>query len=249
MSEFPVFAPIKNLEFDRPRMAREMEEVCKLQHHVALRTDENGVTEFSRGVTFEVAPREVRLNTHRMEGDQVVEGHYGSYLVSNLTYLPEHPESRLLQSRILPDGSRQLYLYLYQKPWTWDETLEVPYIRETIAALPFEYVQVVRSVVLLPPAIGPIHVDSGAKAAAKYYQDGFASITFNILQGGARFLFQAKDTVHEVDHSVYAWHFDPSVPHGTTEVDSPRYQLRVFGKLREGTAYLDLLEMDRAVWA
>ena len=45
-----------------------------------------------------------------------------------------------------------------------------------------------------------------------------------------------------------SWHFDDSCSHCTTEVYSPRIQLRVFGKLQSDVSYLDLLDLDEAVW-
>ena len=52
-----------------------------------------------------------------------------------------------------------------------------------------------------------------------------------------------------VDESRWdSWHFNDACSHCTTEVHSPRIQLRVFGKLESSVNYLDLLNLDEAVW-
>lgn len=248
-SRIPIFAPIRNVEFDNAKVALEMELITDDLHHVAIKTDQYGVSEFTSNSEFEIAPEEVRLRTYRSDDKGIIDGEFGSYRVANLTYLPDHPKSRYHQTFTTKSGRRSLYLYDYPCPWHWVPDLEIPYIRQLVSMLPFEYVQLVRSVILLPPAIGPIHVDSPKDKAREYYQKGFASITLNVSGGGGELLFQTKNGIHTVQQSFSAWHFDPSTPHGTTEVTEPRFQLRIYGKLDSGITYQELMDLDNAVWS
>ena len=89
------------------------------------------------------------------------------------------------------------------------------------------------------------------KTNSEYYDEGFASITLNIDAGNANLWFynKADDTEYMVDESRWStWHFNDALSHCTTEVMSPRIQLRIFGKLESSVNYLDLLDLEQAVW-
>jgi hypothetical protein len=89
----------------------------------------------------------------------------------------------------------------------------------------------VRLVGQTPPSKGIVHVDSRIKDNLKYYRNGGVSITLNVSDGGGNLQFKSPAGLETVDESKHkAWHFNDALPHCTTEIFTPRIQIRVFGK-------------------
>ena len=99
-----------------------------------------------------------------------------------------------------------------------------------------------------PPAIGMIHQDSNR--GNTYYDDGFAAFNINVLDGGGILRAQSYNTdeVFDIPNKHKIFHFDDSALHGVTKTSSLRVQFRIYGKMKKGYDYLDMLDLEEAVW-
>lgn len=247
----PVYAPIKNYQFDTDLIKKEIDSLVK--HNAVERTlpFKDGKSIYDSQGKLQVADDELLNNTSRYYLDEemnriYVAGDYKTYHVFNLTYLEEEPESDIdiYNSK---DPKKIIFWHKYHKPFTWKKELEGTYIKQFIESLPFEYIQGVRLIYMKPPSIGQVHRDSHTFANKKYFEAGFASISLNVDHGeGILKFLDGHDQEHSVDNDIKIFHFDDSVSHGVTPIEKERYQIRIWGKL--SIPYTDILDSNRAVY-
>lgn len=262
--KIPKFAPLKlQGAFDQVMIKNELLNADIFSHSkVATTVYQNGRSMWQPDGVFEedefAKVNQIHHYTVDDEGNRtLVDGEYNTFQMVNLTERDNYSKQESWEGKnTVVDGKvtnqDRLPLWIkYRHPWQYRGDLNIPYTYKTIKSLPFEYVQTVRCILQQPPSIGVVHADSGPLTNQTYYDEGFASVTLNIDAGQANLWFYNKDndTEYMVDESRWdSWHFDDSCSHCTTEVYSPRIQLRVFGKLQSDVSYLDLLDLDEAVW-
>ena len=262
--KIPVFCPTKiQYDFDQQRIKKELLDVGIFDHSkVATTVYQNGKSMWQPDGVFEHDDFKKVKNIHHYTVDKdgnrtLIDGEYNTFQMVNLTERDEYSKQESWEGKnTVKDGKvttgDKLPLWIkYKHPWKFRGDLDIPYTYRTISRLPFEYVQTVRCILQQPPSIGVVHADSGPKTNSEYYDEGFASITLNIDAGNANLWFynKADDTEYMVDESRWStWHFNDALSHCTTEVMSPRIQLRIFGKLESSVNYLDLLDLEQAVW-
>lgn len=247
---FPIYAPIKNYDFDNEKIKEEIDSLIKTRAVERTLPFKDGKSIYDSQGKLKIAADEILNNTSRYSLDEnmnrvYVEGDYKTYHVFNLTYLEEEPESGI-DIYSSQDPKKIIFWHKYHKPFIWRPELEDTYIKNFICSLPFEYIQGVRLIYMDPPSIGQIHRDSHIFANKKYFENGFASISLNIDHGdGILNFLNRDDNQYAVDNEVKIFHFDDSVSHGVTEIQRPRYQIRVWGKL--SVPYNEILDLDKAV--
>lgn len=238
----PPWAPI-SFDFDQRQVKEELLS-SQIKSHSKVATvinDENGNSVWDPdGIFFKEAEFKLLQKTPFYKVDQFgqkILNHRGinTFQTVNLTRLPYLKNSHFdAWEGELANNDRRPFWIKYNQPWIWNDALDLPYTREILKRLPFKYLLTVRCILQFPPSIGVVHRDSGPKMNQKFFEDGFGSITLNICSGNARlcFLNPGNNKFFVVPESDYScWHFDDSVLHCTTEVTSPRIQIRVFGKL------------------
>jgi hypothetical protein len=246
----PIYSPIKNYDYDQSKIKIEIDKIIKDRAVERTLPFKDGRSIYDSKGTLKIADDALLNNTSRYYLDDdlnrvYIPGEYKTYHVFNLTYLPEEPDSCIDIYRS-DDPKKTIFWHKYFKPFVWREELENTYLKDLVESLPFEYVQGVRLIFMNPPSIGQIHRDSHTFANKKYFENGFASISLNIDSGGGILKFlDNDDKEHEVDNSVKMFHFDDSVSHGVTPITSPRYQIRIWGKLK--IDYSTILDLDNAV--
>ena len=165
----------------------------------------------------------------------LVPGQINTFNMLNLTYIDSEKTSlNDAWKGDLKDKSRKPLWILNQHPWRWRNDLDLPFTKEVISQLPFEYLLTVRCIVQVPPSIGVVHKDNSYASNQEFYKTVFGSITLNISSGGANLYFinHLNSQKHKVNEDRYTcWHFDDSHLHCTDEVKTTRIQIRVFGKL------------------
>jgi hypothetical protein len=248
---FPIYCPlIENFSFNSQRLKKEIDEYVKPGLQERTLPFKDGKSIYDSQGSLHIASDDDLNNTSRYqldaEGNRIyVGGKYKTYNVFNLTYLPEEPES-LIDIYNSKDPKKTIFWHKYLKPFTWREELENSYLKESIEQFPWEYIQGVRVIYMDPPSIGQIHRDSHTFANKKYFDNGFASITFNVDTGGGVMKFlDNQDKEHSIDSDTKVYHFDDSAAHGVTPIESPRYQIRMWGKLKVN--YESLMQQDKAV--
>jgi hypothetical protein len=119
---------------------------------------------------------------------------------------------------------------VYDTAWKWKETTPSS-IKKVVEALGLSYISCVRLVGQTPPSKGIVHVDSSLRDNIKYFKKGGVSITLNVSDGNGNLQYRTPEGLQTVNESKYkCWYFNDAMPHCTTEITSPRIQLRVFGK-------------------
>ena len=243
----PVFAPLKNqIDFSEHKIVEELLSNDIDKHSVlATTTFEDGQSRWKGVMSFEDEKFAKTKDVIHYEGSDdsrsIVRG-MDTFWMTNLTY---HDERSRYESW---DYQRTIPLWVeHQQPWKFRDDLNIPYTITVIEQLPFEYVTTVRCILQSPPSIGVIHADSGKKMNQQYYADGNGSITINVLAGGANLWVETDTGEKMIDESKWkVWHFDDSNPHCTTETNSRRIQLRVFGKLKSD--YKTFLDFEHAIY-
>jgi len=262
--KIPLFAPLKAQgTYDQVLIKNELLNADIFSHSkVATTVYQNGKSMWQPdGVFAEEEFKKVeQIHHYTIDADgnrTLVEGEYNTFQMVNLTERDEYSKQEswegkntVVNGEVRNDDRLPLWIK-YKHPWHLRQDLDLPYTYSVLKSLPFEYIQTVRCILQQPPSIGVVHADSGPQTNQQYYDEGFASITLNIDAGQANLWFYdpVKDTEYQLDETRWdSWHFDDSCRHCTTEVYSPRIQLRVFGKLASNTTYLDLLDLSAAVW-
>lgn len=246
--KMPVFAPYKV-------PVKISGEVLSCATALQIHSTEDLITHNSAGLSVHDADGEFTryLNLksndykHKIENGQEVPDGKASFRSVNLTYLPQFSESLQQQFFVDRNGTKKAFLFWPEDNWHWRSDLQVDPIKEFVNGLKLEHIHLVRLIFLNPPAVGGIHIDASPSSMQKYYDDrNGVSLTFNLQSGDGRLFFRPKDDVLQIDPSLEAWHFNPSVPHAVGEVLNPRVQLRVFGSLDRNT-YLERLDLESSV--
>lgn len=167
--------------------------------------------------------------THYNENKEVVNGKFNTFVTYNFTHIPGIDETEDKSFVDTPDGRKPIW-HVYNTPWQWkDDTPES--LKTVVEGLGLEYISCVRLVGQTPPSKGIVHVDAEYKDNVRYYRQGGVSITLNVTDGGGNLQFRSPQGLETVDESKHkVWHFNDALPHCTTEINSPRIQVRVFGK-------------------
>lgn len=165
-----------------------------------------------------------------------IQGEMNTFQMLNLTYVKDEDLSlNDAWKGDLKDKSRKPLWIIHKKPWLWREDLDLPYTRQILESLPFEYLLTVRCIIQKAPSIGVVHKDNSYQSNQAFYQEGFGSITLNVCSGDANLFYinHLNNRKYQIDENRYqCWHFDDSHLHCTTEVKNLRIQIRVFGKLK-----------------
>ena len=250
-SKFPIFAPIKNFEYDASILKDEVLRDC-----IDILHESGAIKErlsyynpaFSVCTDEELEENSYQKFNEKLERDWV-QGKYNAWYTANLTHIPGDQDSTW-QNITTIAGKVEILRDKYRHPWIWRPELsgKMLYLKEYLKSFPFEYLQCVRLIIMEPPAIGMIHQDSNR--GNTYYQDGFAAFNLNVLDGGGILRAQSYTTneVFDVDNRVKIFHFDDSALHGVTKTSSLRIQFRIYGKLASNYNYLDMLDLSQAVW-
>lgn len=247
----PLYAPVVGYSYDSDKIKNEIDNLIKDQTVERTLPFKDGKSIYDSQGILNIADDTDLNDTSRYYLNENLErvyvpGKFKTYHVFNLTYLEEEPDSKLDIYRN-DDPKKTIFWHKYKQPFIWKKELEGTYIKEFIESLPFEYIQGVRLVYMSPPSIGQIHRDSHVIANKKYFEAGFASISLNVDHGGGVLKFlDNQDHEHCVNNDLKVFHFDDSVPHGVTEIETPRYQIRIWGKL--SVDYLSILDQDNAVY-
>ena len=175
--------------------------------------------------------------THYDENGNLIQKKYNTYVIYNFTHLPivseSENESFVNASSGGYRGKRPIW-HVYDTAWSWKENTPQSLI-DTVNELDLEYISCVRLVGQIPPSKGIVHADSNFKENLKYFKNGGVSITLNVTHGGGHLQYRYKEKLHTIDESKYkCWHFNDALQHRTTEITSPRVQIRVFGKRKYG---------------
>ena len=166
---------------------------------------------------------------HYDDNGSKVEGKFNTFVTYNFTHLPGINETEDQSFVDTPDGRRPVW-QVYDTPWKWKNDTPQSVI-DTVDRLNLSYISCVRLVGQTPPSKGIVHVDAGIKDNLKYYKNGGVTITLNVSDGGGNLQFKTPSGIETVDESKHkCWHFNDALPHCTTEITSPRIQIRVFGK-------------------
>jgi len=151
---------------------------------------------------------------------------YFSWKTIGLTHIPGVETSKLGRS-----SSRNRNVIAQ---WQWREDIVVPYLKELVAALPFESIQSIRVIALFPGHVGGVHHDD---TLGMFYNAGARSVTLNISDGGQRLEFMQHGQ-HYTLSNYPAFIFRDDCYHGVRKVDSLRAQLRINGLFAPGMADL-----------
>lgn len=235
----PYYAPIKGYDYDQSRVIEELNlNVKKESGTDPIFRFKNGRSIVDQDKILNFASDEELQNTkHAVETENGLihkEGKYETFKLYSLTYIPEEPLSKLGHTFDPDNKQNGMFFYRYRHNWTWQEEYLNSYTRQVVESLPWEYVQLVRLIVMWPNSIGQTHADGKQGPLLRYYEQGHATITFNVSTGGGQLYYVDCDGESKVcDNTEKIWHFDDSCVHGVSRIiDEPRYQLRVWGKLK-----------------
>jgi hypothetical protein len=237
---YPYYAPLHGPDYDQARIASE------LDAHVSPENSQLLVPPFVNGRSIHdpdkllnIASDEELQNTDYsvlVDGKrQVKRGKNGSFHLYNCTYIPEEPTSKVGYMFNPEDPKKTLFNYVYKKNWTWQDTFSKSYLRETVESFDWQYLQLVRLIVMWPPSIGQTHFDSSPRWSRDYYNEGHATITLNVTNGGGKLYYKDHNNNERIcDNNEKIWHFDDSTIHGISPItEATRYQIRLFGKLKK----------------
>lgn len=166
---------------------------------------------------------------HYDENGKKIGGKYSTFVTYNFTHIPNISETTDNSFVDTEQGRRPIW-HVYNQPWSWKSDTPQSLI-DVVDGLGLSYVSCVRLVGQTPPSKGIVHVDATIKDNMRYYRDGGVSITLNVSAGGGNLQFRTPKGLVTVDESKYkCWHFNDALKHRTTEITSPRIQIRIFGK-------------------
>ena len=167
--------------------------------------------------------------THYDENRKLIENKYKTFVNYNFTHIPGIPATNDTCYLDTFRGRSPIW-HVYDTAWQWKTDTPTSLI-DIIGKFDLDYVSCVRLVGQTPPSKGIVHADARYRDNLLYFRNGGVAITLNVSDGGGHLQYRVGDQMHEVDESKYkCWHFDDSMPHCTTEIFSPRVQIRVFGR-------------------
>jgi hypothetical protein len=185
----------------------------------------NGRSKYDQDGFFE----EYNDVVHYDENKKVVKGKFNTFVTYNFTHIPGIVETETQSFVDTPEGRKPIW-HVYNTDWQWKDDTPAS-LKNIVQELNLEYVSCVRLVGQAPPSKGIVHVDADYKDNYRYYKNGGVSITLNVSDGGGNLQYRTPKGLETVDESKYkVWHFNDALPHCTTEITSPRIQIRVFGK-------------------
>jgi hypothetical protein len=220
-----VFEPI-DFDFDQKQLLTDLLEMDVFnKSHLATVIYNNGRSKYDKDEFFD----EYADVLHYNEDGELIEGKYKTFVTYNFTHIPGISETENDSFVDTPEGKRPIW-HVYNCPWVWKESTPQSLI-DTVKGLGLKYVSCVRLVGQVPPSKGIVHVDSDFKENLRYLKKGGVNITLNVSDGGGHLQYRYQDEMHTIDESKYkCWHFNDSLQHRTTEITSPRVQIRIFGK-------------------
>ena len=219
------FEPI-NIDFDQELIYKDLQDMQVFdKSFLATVIYNNGRSKYDQDGFFENKGDIVHFD----ESGELIQGNYSTFVTYNFTHIPGIIETESNSFVDTPEGRRPIW-HVYNQAWKWKSSTPQSLIN-TVNALDLEYVSCVRLVGQTPPSKGIVHVDADYKDNVRYYKNGGVSITLNISDGGGHLQYRTPGGLETVDESKYkVWHFNDALPHCTTEIYSPRIQIRVFGK-------------------
>lgn len=215
-----------DVDFDQELLFHDLMETDVLnKSHLATVIYNNGRSKYDQDGFFD----DRNDVTHYDENGNKVEGKYNTFVTYNFTHIPGITETEDKSFIDTPEGRKPIW-HVYDTPWQWKE--DVPSsLKEAVSKLNLSYISCVRLVAQVPPSKGIVHVDADYKDNVRYYKKGGVSITFNVKDGGGHLEFRTPQGLETLDESKHkCWHFNDALPHCTTEVTSPRLQIRIFGR-------------------
>ena len=166
---------------------------------------------------------------HYNEDKEIVNGAYNTFVTYNFTHIPGISETEANSFVDTPEGRKPVW-HVYNTAWEWKPGTPAS-LKHIVEQLGLEYISCVRLVGQNPPSKGIVHVDADYKDNIRYYRNGGVSITLNVSDGGGNLQYRTPTGLETVNESLHkCWHFNDALPHCTTEITSPRIQIRVFGK-------------------
>lgn len=247
-TQWPIFAPI-NIEFDRVRLYKEIVESSILKSgNIATSHRLNGKNYWDNSTNFQSEQfkklKDVPLWT---DENQVELSDYKikTFYQVNVTTFFEDSLTTVWEGR-LEDKTKIPLWIKYNFPWRFRSDINLPYLQQVVNCLGLEFVSMIRIVYQTPPSIGLAHKDSGPKTNLEYYNNNGVSITLNVSDGGANLFFVDRHGNEQCidERRTFSWHFDDSVVHCTTEVISPRIQVRIYGK---HSNYRSIMNLENSV--
>lgn len=166
---------------------------------------------------------------HYDDKGNIIDGKFNTFVTYNFTHIPGIIETEDKSFVDTPEGRKPVW-HVYDTPWQWKKDTPQSLI-DIVNGLNLSYISCVRLVGQTPPSKGIVHVDAQVKDNIKYYRAGGVSITLNVSDGGGNLQYRSPQGLQTVDESKYkCWHFNDALKHCTTEITSPRIQIRVFGR-------------------
>lgn len=116
--------------------------------------------------------------------------------------------------------------------WSWNETLEIPYIKSLVESLPLKNIGMIRAFILDGPL--PMHVDSNTNTPSDLSYKMGLTIASRLEEP-----MQMEGGIEIKEKVVF---FDDSIPHGFPNATGKQISIRVFGdfdyyKFSVGTVY------------
>lgn len=215
-----------DLDFDQEKIYKDLQSMQVFdKSFLATVIYNNGRSKYDQDGFFETRNDVVHYN----EDGELVEGEFSTFVTYNFTHIPGIKETEDCSFVDTPEGRRPIW-HVYNQAWKWKDSTPQSLI-DTVDQLDLEYVSCVRLVGQTPPSKGIVHVDADYKDNVRYYRNGGVSITLNVSDGGGHLQYRTPAGLETVDESKHkCWHFNDALPHYTTEITSPRIQIRVFGK-------------------
>lgn len=225
MTTSTVFEPI-DFDFDQKQLLTDLLKMDVFnKSHLGTVEYNNGRSIYDKDEFFD----QYADVSHFNENGELIKRKYKTFVLYNFTHIPEIKETENGSYIDTPKGLRPLW-HIYDRPWVWKESTPQSLI-DTVNRLGLEYVSCVRMVGQVPPSKGIVHVDSEPRENLQYLKNGGVNITLNVSDGGGHLRYRYKGKMHTLEESRYkCWHFNDSLQHCTTEISSPRVQIRVFGK-------------------
>lgn len=219
------FAPI-DIDFDQQKVYNALMQMNIFdKSFLATVIYNNGRSKYDQDGFFPEYNDVIHYNEHK----DIVDAKYNTFVTYNFTHLPGITETENQSFVDTPEGRKPIW-HVYNNQWQWKDDTPIE-LRNLVDLLDLDYVSCVRLVGQTPPSKGIVHVDADYKDNVRYYKNGGVSITFNISDGGGNLQYRTPQGLETVDENKYkCWHFNDALPHCTTEITSPRIQIRVFGK-------------------
>ncbi len=228
-----VYQPV-DFSYDKERMCREIESVPMALFTKTVfpwKTKSFNPSAFNN---WTVGTQLMNENVSRwyMENERRVDvqGTVETPYTFSASWVPEEPASRDYVFRYDEKSGKIDKLHtLYQKPWIWRDDVFLPYIREVVQQLPFEFIQLTRLIVTPAGGFCPVHQDESKKDP--YYDLGFGKINFNIKSGQQPLQIRDDDRIYYGDADTF--YVNSAFPHGVEKTKEKRIQIQVCGKLKK----------------